>query len=256
MRIAFGVEYDGSRFHGWQRQEGVRTVQECVENALARVADCEALTVICAGRTDTGVHALGQVIHINTEVKRSPRSWVFGGNTNLPSDVALLWAKVMPEDFHARFSAYQRHYRYLIFNRPVRPSIWAGRSAWYCSPLDVALMRTAAQYLVGEHDFSSFRARGCQSKHPVRTLTRIEIFPHGEHLIVEVSANAFLQHMVRNIIGTLLAVGSGKHAPGWVKEVLEARDRNAAGITAAPEGLYFTRVDYPPLYALPGEMPR
>jgi tRNA pseudouridine38-40 synthase len=244
MRIALGVEYDGSRFHGWQIQTGVRTVQETVENALARVAD-HPLNVICAGRTDTGVHALGQVIHMDTQVERSPRSWVFGGNANLPSDVSLLWAKAVSEDFHARFSAVQRHYRYIIFNRPVRPAVWAGRSAWYCQPLDVDKMRAGAVYLLGEHDFSSFRARGCQAQHPIRTLTRIDIQRAHDQIIIEISANAFLQHMVRNIVGTLVAVGYAKYPPAWVKEVLIARDRRAAGMTAPAGGLYFSHVDYP-----------
>ncbi len=245
MRIALGVEYDGTDFCGWQIQTGVRTVQECVEKALSKVAD-HPLRVICAGRTDTGVHALGQVIHMNVTAQRSMHSWVFGANTNLPKDVAVLWAQAVNDEFHARFSARARHYRYIIFNRAVRPAVWADKASWeYRQPLDVERMRTAAQFLIGEHDFSSYRARSCQAKSPVRTVSRLTVRSEGAQVILEISANAFLQHMVRNIAGVLMAIGCGKQEPEWARTVLEARDRIAGGVTAPPQGLYLCGVDYP-----------
>ncbi len=249
MRIALGIEYDGSQFNGWQTQTGVRTVQSCLEAALSKVAD-HPVSVICAGRTDAGVHSLGQVVHADMQVERTMRSWVFGGNTYLPKDVAIHWAAPVPEDFHARFSAVQRHYRYLILNRSTRPALQAKYVTWVYYPLEVAWMREAAQYLLGERDFSAFRAQGCQSKSPIRRITRLEVKREGEQVIVEVSANAFLQHMVRNIVGVLLAIGAGKAKPIWAQQVLASRNRAAGGITALPNGLYLVSVDYPAHYVL------
>jgi tRNA pseudouridine38-40 synthase len=244
MRIAAIVEYDGSGFSGWQWQTGVRTVQETLENALARVADAP-IRVVTAGRTDTGVHATGQVVHFDTQVTREPRAWVRGGNSNLPKDVAVLWAGEVGGDFHARFAATGRHYHYYILNRTVRPTYLAGRISWDYRPLDVERMQTAAQYLLGEHDFSSYRAVQCQAKHPVREMRALEISRHGERVVIHAYANAFLHHMVRNIAGVLCTIGAGERPPEWAREVLEARDRTRGGITAPPDGLYLTRVEYP-----------
>lgn len=250
MKVAFGVEYDGSRFFGWQRQADARTVQACVEEALSRVADAP-LKVCCAGRTDTGVHAGGQVIHIEPHARRPLRSWMLGANANLPCDVSVLWAREVDEGFHARFSATSRTYQYVICNRTARPGLWANKVSFVHRPLDIALMAQAAQCLVGEHDFSSFRAAGCQARHAIRVVRRIDIRCAGEFVVVTIEANAFVQHMVRNIVGTLLPVGDGREPPGWVEQVLGARDRVAAGVTAPPEGLYLTAVAYPDRFGLP-----
>jgi tRNA pseudouridine38-40 synthase len=251
-RIAFGLEYDGSRFRGFQRQQQRPTVQEVLEDALATVAD-EPVTVHCAGRTDTGVHAACQVIHIETGAERRERAWVLGANSNLPGSVAVRWARFVDSDFHARFSARGRYYRYRILNRWIRPGLHAGRVAWERRPLDAGLMHEAAQVLVGEHDFSSFRALGCQARHARRHLKSISVRRSGDELVLDVAANAFLYHMVRNIAGTLIAVGCGEREPAWVAEVLAARDRSLAGVTAPPEGLYFMGVDYPEHPELPSK---
>jgi len=249
MKIALGVEYDGSAFHGWQYQGDVRSVQEELEQALSKVAD-HPVTVHCAGRTDTGVHATGQVVHFETRAKRTIRSWILGSNTNLPDDISISWAKEMPEDFNARFSAVGRHYRYSIINRPFRSALWRHRAVWVHHPLDVPRMRRAAHPLIGTHDFSSYRALGCQAKHPVRTLHRLEVGRSGELVTIEVHANAFLHHMVRNIAGVLIAIGKGDQAEHWAREILELRDRTRGGVTAPPHGLCLTRVDYPDEYGL------
>lgn len=251
MKIALGVEYDGSRFSGWQLQQtGVRTVQGAVEEALAKVAS-EPLRVFCAGRTDTGVHATGQVVHFETEVERSERAWVFGSNANLPKEVCILWAKPVEDDFHARFSALRRRYRYVIYNRPVRPTFLQHRVSWEYRPLDVERMAEAATALVGEHDFSSYRAVACQAKSPVRTLYELTVTRQGEYLFIDLEANGFLHHMVRNIAGVLMAIGCGEQPIGWSKEVLEARDRTLGGVTAPPGGLYLTAVTYPEQFGIP-----
>lgn len=250
MRVALGVEYNGTHFKGWQTQDGVRTVQDCVEQALSKVAN-QPVNVICAGRTDTGVHGSGQVVHMDVDVERSERSWVFGANTNLPDDISILWARPVREDFHARFSAVQRHYRYIILNRAVRPAIEAYRRTWFFRPLDADLMHEAGQALVGEHDFSSFRAQGCQAKSPVRHITRLKVMRQGNCVILEVSANAFLQHMIRNIAGVLMAIGCGKEPSSWVPELLAERNRSKGGVTAPPYGLYLYQVDYPEVYEIP-----
>lgn len=249
-RIAFGLEYDGSRFRGFQRQQQRPTVQEVLEDALAAVAD-EPVTVHCAGRTDTGVHAACQVIHIETAARRLERAWVLGANSGLPGAVAVRWARFVDARFHARFSARGRYYRYRILNRWIRPGLNAGRVAWERRPLDAERMHRAAQILVGEHDFSSFRALGCQAKHARRCLRSIAVRRAGDEVVLDVAANAFLYHMVRNIAGTLISVGCGEREPAWVGEVLAARDRKQAGVTAPPEGLYFMGVDYPDHPELP-----
>ncbi|MEL6710580.1 MAG: tRNA pseudouridine(38-40) synthase TruA [Pseudomonadota bacterium] len=249
QRIALGIEYDGRRFHGWQAQRGqIRTVQHTLEQALTQVA-AHPVRVACAGRTDTGVHALAQVVHFDTTASRTSHNWVAGTNANLPQDVNVCWAQSVSADFHARYSALGRHYRYQILNRPVRSSLWAGRATWVYRPLTVARMHQAAQVLVGTHDFSSYRARACQAASPVRTLHQIRVEQQHELIILTVHANAFLQHMVRNIAGVLITIGQGDRPARWAEQVLQARDRTLGGITAAPDGLYFAGVDYPPAFA-------
>jgi len=250
MRIALGIEYDGSAYCGWQYQDHSPSIQEKVELALSRVANHE-VRVVCAGRTDTGVHALAQVIHFDSDAPRDMHSWVFGANANLPDDISVLWAKPVAGDFHARFSAIRRQYRYIIFNRQVRPAILAKRVSWEYRPLDIAPMRDAARYLVGEHDFSAYRALACQAKSPVRTLYRLDISQSGELIVLELEANGFLHHMVRNIAGVLLRIGAGEAQPEWALAVLEQRDRTQGGVTAPPDGLYLTGVLYPEEYAIP-----
>lgn len=254
MRIACGIEYDGRCFCGWQVQRGVRTVQQVVEEAIAKVAD-HPIRVVCAGRTDAGVHASGQVIHFDTSATRTPRAWILGTNVGLPADVSLQWARPVGEDFHARFSALTRRYRYRILNRWVRSPLWHGRASWYRGVLDPARMAAAAALLLGEHDFSAFRSRACQARTPVRTIYRLEVMRNGEFVELDVEANGFLHHMVRNIAGALLAVGSGERNPEWIVEVLANRDRCAAGVTASPEGLYLNDVCYPPRHAIPCASP-
>jgi tRNA pseudouridine38-40 synthase len=252
-RIALGIEYNGSHYRGWQtQQEGVPTVQLQVEQALAKVAD-HPVTVICAGRTDAGVHGCGQVVHFDSDSSRSMRAWQFGGNSNLPPDISIRWATPVADDFHARFSAFSRRYRYVIYNHPIRPALLAGQVSWQFLPLDVESMRAGALHLLGEHDFSSFRGIYCQSKTPIKTLLQLELYQRGNLIVLEVEANAFLMHMVRNIAGTLMAVGTGKREPDWVREVLEARNRTVAAPTAPPHGLYLVGVGYPARFALPQE---
>jgi len=250
MRIALGVEYDGTHFSGWQAQTNVRTVQECVEKALTKVAN-HPVRVICAGRTDTGVHGLGQVVHMDVTAERSIRSWILGSNANLPHDIGITWAQEVDEAFHARFSAVERQYRYVILNRMTRPAILAYRATWQPRPLDVARMQEAAQYLIGTHDFSSFRASACQAKSPVRTIHSLTVRQEEEKIIIEVRANAFLHHMVRNIAGVLMAIGCGEQAVDWTNTVLAYKDRTLGGVTAAPYGLYLTAVGYPAPYHFP-----
>jgi len=250
MKIAIGLEYSGIAYSGWQRQKHAISVQQHVEKALSKVAD-KQVTVHCAGRTDTGVHALHQVIHFEVDIDRGSYSWVMGGNSNLPNDIGLLWAKVVDDSFHARFSATSRNYRYIIFNRQARPSINFGYVSWEYRKLDEGSMAEGAMHLVGKHDFSSFRAQACQSKTPVREVTQLQVQRIGEYIIIDITANAFLQHMVRNIVGVLIETGQGIREPSWVAEVLEARNRDVAGITARPDGLYLTEIDYPQRYAIP-----
>ncbi|MGB5672486.1 MAG: tRNA pseudouridine(38-40) synthase TruA [Sedimenticolaceae bacterium] len=255
MRIALGIEYDGSAFKGWQVQRhGVRTVQAELEAALRKVA-AHPVRVSCAGRTDTGVHAIGQVVHFDSESRRNPRNWILGANVNLPPDVAVIWAREVEADFHARFSAEARSYRYLILNRQARSSLLARRATWVHGPLDAGLMHEAGQALVGTHDFSSYRAIGCQAKSPVRTLYRLEVRRCGELIELRVHANAFLHHMIRNIAGVLIAIGQGNQPIGWAAEVLDLRDRTLGGVTAPPDGLYFERVWYPDRFQIPEPPP-
>ncbi|MHB8255802.1 MAG: tRNA pseudouridine(38-40) synthase TruA [Acidiferrobacterales bacterium] len=244
MRMAAIIEYDGSGFCGWQRQEGARTVQGCVEEALGRVAN-EPIRATVAGRTDAGVHACAQVIHFDSNAARSGHAWLRGANSNLPPEIALLWAAEVAPGFHARFSATGREYRYVILNRSVRPSFLARRVSHEYRPLDVARMQSAAGQLIGTHDFSSYRAVQCQAKSPVRELRRLDFERRGDLVIMTVTANAFLHHMVRNLAGVLMAIGAGERPEHWACEVLDARDRTVGGITAPAEGLYLTAVEYP-----------
>ena len=251
MRIALGIEYDGSAFCGWQTQPaGIRAIQPMVEAALTRVA-AHRVSVHCAGRTDAGVHATYQVVHFDTEAQRSARAWILGANANLPRDVSVLWAVPVPDDFHARFSARARSYDYLLSHRRTRPGLWHGKLSWECRTLNVAAMAEAAQSLLGEHDFTSFRAQGCQAKHPIRSLYRLDVVTIEPCIVFRVEANAFLQHMVRNLVGTLLQIGRGKRPTAWAAEVLAARDRRQAGVTASPDGLYLSGVRYAEEYRLP-----
>lgn len=250
MRIALGVEYDGSEFNGWQSQADGRTVQDCIQQALGQIA-CEPVGIIAAGRTDTGVHALEQVIHFDTQTDRPLSAWVRGVNALLPCSIAILWAHPVPEEFHARFSAHGRSYQYVLINRPSRSAVHHGKVGWYHAPLDVVAMREAAQYLLGEHDFTSFRAAECQAKSPVKNLVQLDIRQQGDTIIFDLSANAFLHHMVRNIVGCLVYVGKGKHPPAWMKEVLDARQRKIAAPTFAPDGLYLRHISYEAKWGLP-----
>ena len=250
MRIALGVEYDGADFSGWQRQKGARTVQGCVEAALSKVAD-HPVQVMCAGRTDAGVHAGGQVIHFETEVTRPARSWVFGANANLPKDVSMLWAQPVSNDFHARFSARRRRYRYVILSRPVRPTFLAGRVSWDYRTFDETRMAAAAASLVGEHDFTSYRALACQAKTPIRTLYHLDVTRQDDLIFIDIAANGFLHHMVRNIAGVLMAIGAGEREPMWACQILDMRNRTAGGVTAPPYGLYLMEVSYPESFSIP-----
>ncbi|HEX9625816.1 MAG TPA: tRNA pseudouridine(38-40) synthase TruA [Acidiferrobacterales bacterium] len=250
MRLAALLEYDGSAFAGWQWQDHARSVQAAVEAALAAVADAP-VRVTVAGRTDAGVHASGQVIHFDTAAERSDYSWLRGANSHLPAEVALCWVGRVSDEFHARFSATGREYRYVILNRPVRPTYLSKRVTHEYRPLDVAPMQAAARSLIGEHDFSSFRALQCQAKTPVRELRRLEVERHGDFVILTAAANAFLHHMIRNLAGVLMAIGTGERPVSWACEVLEARDRSLGGVTAPPDGLYLTRVDYPERFGIP-----
>lgn len=251
MRIAMGVEYDGSHFCGWQSQkEDLPTVQGNLEAGLSSVANAE-VKIICAGRTDTGVHACGQVVHFDTDTLRSDYSWLCGTNANISKAIAVLWARPVAADFHARFSAVRRRYRYVIANRAVRPTFAAGRVSWNCRPLDERRMQQAARHLIGEHDFNAYRAAACQAHSPVRTVYQLEVQRRQDLVIIDLEANAFLHHMVRNIAGVLMAIGAGEQAIDWSREVLETRDRTQGGVTAPPHGLYFMGVEYPPEFDIP-----
>lgn len=250
LRIALGVEYDGTGFSGWQIQPRLRTVQETLEGALSRVAD-HPVRVHCAGRTDAGVHALEQVAHFDTTATRTERAWVLGTNVNLPRDCAVRWAQPVPDGFHARFAASARHYRYRILMRRTRSALERDRALWVHRPLNLDRMQESAAALVGEHDFSSFRAVACQAKSPVRRLHYLDLREESGMIELAVGANGFLHHMVRNIVGVLVAIGSGEAPVDWTRELLAARDRTLGGVTAPPQGLYFERVDYPAEFVLP-----
>ena len=249
-RIALGLEYDGSRFLGWQKQPGGATVQDALESGLAEVAGA-VIATIAAGRTDRGVHARLQVVHFDTAAQRPLSAWVRGVNALLPPPVAVLWAHEVADDFHARYSALSRGYRYELLNRGVRPALSASYTGWFHLPLDVPAMREAAAALVGEHDFSAFRSSECQAKSPVRTIQALSIERRGERIDFVIRANAFLHHMVRNLVGTLVYVGKGKHPPQWAKEVLESRARARAAPTFGPQGLYLETIEYEPKWGLP-----
>jgi tRNA pseudouridine38-40 synthase len=253
LRIALGVEYDGTDFLGWQRLRHGPTVQGALEDALSFVA-ARPVEVTCAGRTDAGVHARCQVVHFDTDAERSPRAWVLGSNSQLPSSVAVRWATPVDVGFHARFGARARRYRYSILSRGVRPALDARFVTWERSPLDAAAMHAAAQTLVGEHDFSAFRTSACQARSPMRCVHAVAVVRDGEYLHVEIQANAFLHHMVRNIVGSLLPIGRGERAPDWLAELLAGRDRDRAGPTAPPTGLCFLGPLYPQQAGLPAEV--
>jgi tRNA pseudouridine38-40 synthase len=253
MRIALGIEYDGRAFCGWQFQDHSPSVQEAVEQALGKVAN-QTVRVVCAGRTDTGVHATEQVIHFDTDVHREPYQWVKGANANLPAGITILWAQEMSEEFHARFKAFRRTYRYIIYSRKVRPSYLNELVTWDYRELDETSMQEAAKYLIGEHDFTSYRALGCQAKSPVRTIYRFDVSRHDNFIYLDIEANAFLHHMVRNMAGVLMTIGAAEQKVVWAKEVLDLKDRTLSGITAPPHGLYLVRVDYPEEFKLPQEL--
>jgi tRNA pseudouridine38-40 synthase len=244
MKIALGVEYLGTDFHGWQIQKsGLRTVQGVVEPALSKIAN-HPVRVFCSGRTDAGVHAQEQVIHFETQTTRTEGAWLFGGNANLPNDVNFKWAKEVNDDFHARFNAHARSYEYKIHHHPVRSSLKTGYYLWEPRSLNIDDMRKAAAFLLGEHDFSCFRGSMCQAKSPIKTIEYLQIDEIGDDLIIKVKANAFLHHMVRNLVGTLLKIGREEESPDWMLSVLNSKDRKQAGPTAEPQGLYFIKAHY------------
>lgn len=253
MRIALGIEYDGTDFCGWQRLSHAPSVQQAVENALSCVAD-DPVQVHCAGRTDSGVHAHCQVAHFDSLAPRSLRAWVLGACSNLPASVAVMWAQEMREDFHARHTARARRYRYTLLNRPVRAALHARFVTWNRKPLDAARMQLAAQALVGEHDFSAFRAAACQAHHARRNVQAISVRREDDRILVDVQANAFLHHMVRNIVGSLIPVGEGERPIDWLAELLAGRDRNVAGPTAPSSGLCFVGPLYPAEWGLAPEL--
>ncbi|MFI8479347.1 tRNA pseudouridine(38-40) synthase TruA [Pseudomonas sp. NPDC078700] len=252
FKIALGVEYKGSRYRGFQRQKaGVPSVQESLERAISKVAGGAPITLSCAGRTDALVHASAQVVHFTTTVERSMHAWIMGTNMNLPGDISVAWAKSMPEHFDARFCAQARRYRYVIYNDQIRPAHMAEEVTWNHRPLDVERMRAAAEYFVGTHDFSAFRARQCQAKSPIKTVHHLQLLEHGRFIVLDIRANAFLHHMVRNIAGVLMTIGAGERPVEWAKEVLDTCVRRTGGVTAHPYGLYLVQVDYPAEFDLP-----
>ncbi|MCJ0764261.1 tRNA pseudouridine(38-40) synthase TruA [Variovorax terrae] len=250
MRLALGISYNGQAYDGWQSQPSGRTVQDHLESALAQFTTAPVST-LCAGRTDAGVHGLMQVVHFDTPLRREPFSWIRGTNRFLPPDIAVQWAHEVPEAFHARASATARRYAYVLRESPVRPSVDAGRVGWVFRPLDENAMREAAAHLIGEHDFTSFRASECQARTPVKTLHRLDLHRRGAYWRFEFEANAFLHHMIRNIMGCLVAIGQGQQAPGWMAQVLAARRRDAAAPTFSPDGLYFLGPVYDAHWGLP-----
>lgn len=249
-RFAAIVQYQGADFCGFQRQKHSPSIQQELEQALSYVADCP-VKIHCAGRTDTAVHASHQVIHFDTSAERSGYSWVQGANSQLPDSISLIWADKMSQDFHARFSAGARTYRYVIDNSPTRPAIMAAAVTWFKKPLDISLMQQSCEYLLGEQDFSAFRGSGCQSNSPWRNIHRANVYRRGNLVIFEITANAFLLHMVRNIVGSLLEVGTARQKPLWIQQLLAQGDRCKSAATAAPDGLYLVAVDYPARFGLP-----
>ena len=250
-RVAACIEYRGTQYRGWQRQQpGVKSVQEVVEKALGRVAN-HPVTLSCAGRTDAGVHASCQIVHFDTDAIRTPINWIHGANANLPPDVSLAWAQEVPGDFHARFSAMARRYRYVIYNDPVRPAHLAHEVTWNYRPLDIDRMPQAALPLVGEHDFTSYRALACQAKSPIKRVHHLRLQRFGKFIVLDIRANAFLHHMVRNIAGVLMQIGCGEKPVEWAGEVLQATCRREGGLTAPAFGLYLVDVTYPERFVLP-----
>ncbi len=250
MKIALGIEYAGQNYFGWQRQENLSTIQGELEKALSIIAN-EKIEVFCAGRTDSGVHGTGQVVHFETTAIRPEKAWAFGTNAHLPDDIAVKWAKTVPEDFHARFSATARRYRYIIYCNKLRSAILPFGVTHYHQELNAQLMHKAGQYLLGENDFSSFRAAQCQSNSPWRNVHHLKVTQQGQYIIVDIQANAFVHHMVRNIVGSLLEVGCGNQKPEWIQWLLAQKDRKLAAPTAKAEGLYLVHVDYPHEFDLP-----
>ncbi|OOR98642.1 tRNA pseudouridine(38-40) synthase TruA [Canicola haemoglobinophilus] len=250
MKIALGIQYDGKNYYGWQRQDRVVSVQEELEKAISFVAN-EPCEIFCAGRTDSGVHATGQVIHFETNANRSEKAWSFGVNANLPDDISVTWTKIVDEDFHARFSATARRYRYIIYNNKLRSAILPQGITHYHLPLNHELMHQAGQSLLGENDYSSFRAAQCQSKTPWRNIHHLNVTRLGQYIIVDIQANAFVHHMVRNIVGSLIEVGNGNKPVDWIAELLEKKDRTLAAPTAKPQGLYLVDVIYPQHFEIP-----
>lgn len=250
MRIALGIEYNGHGFYGWQAQRGLSTVQGALEEALAKVAN-ESILLFCAGRTDANVHATGQVVHFDTHAKRHIDAWIWGTNAHLPPAIVVRWARAVDYSFHARFKATARRYRYVIYNHPIRPAILAHRVTWHYYPLDIERMREAGKFLIGEQNFNSFRSSQCNSKSPMRNVTDFTVERQGDFVMIEVEANAFLHHMVRNIVGSLLKIGGGVKEPYWMREVLDAKSRRAAAETAPADGLYLIQVRYPGPYLFP-----
>ncbi len=250
IKYAACIEYDGTNYCGWQRLKDAPSVQEEVEKALSRVANHQ-IALSCSGRTDSGVHGIGQVVHFESDAVRNEKAWRMGCNTNLPDNIALRWIQPIDDSFHARFSAQSRRYRYIIVNHKIRPAILHKKVCWYRDALDENRMHDAAQLLLGENDFSSFRAAACQAKHAMRELQSITVSREGKYVYVDIVANAFLHHMVRNIVGSLFEVGDGRRKPEWFSELLRVKDRRQAGITAPACGLYFVSVEYPAEFILP-----
>ena len=254
MRVALGVSYNGQAYQGWQSQPSGQTVQDKLEAALGKFTS-QRISTLCAGRTDAGVHALMQVVHFDTDRQRDAHAWTRGTNANLPRDIAVQWAVLTTEAFHCRACATSRRYAYVLLASPIRPSVEAGRVGWSFRPLDVQAMRQAASYLLGEHDFTSFRASQCQALSPVKNMLAIDIHQRGAYWRIEFEANAFLHHMIRNIMGCLVQIGQGKKPPEWILEVLAARDRRAAAPTFSPDGLYFLGPRYDAHWGMPDRTP-
>lgn len=252
MRIALRVEYNGAKFYGWQAQHKLSTLQSSLEQALSKVAN-EPIRVSCAGRTDAGVHATHQVVHFDTQAPRKSHAWILGTNSYLPASMSVHWAKVVEDSFHARFSAMSRRYQYIIYNKNVRSGLFAALTAWVHCPLDATKMHIAAKSLIGEQDFTSFRSAECQSKTPNRHVFAVEVVRKNNYILIDIIANAFLHHMVRNIVGVLIEIGAARKQVSWCAELLKARNRNLAGKIAPPQGLYLTGVRYADVYQLPSE---